>query len=146
MFVFSAGPERGSAWDCRVRLGSSLTQPRSSSSAFCSPSLALANLPAEPLLGAGTQGTREEGNNHPAQSHLGFLPRLPGLEAAGWMRGGPASPRCAPGDAQPEPLWPHAADGQGMKQVMAGHRQGLEQGQALTIPRRARTLPFAPPS
>lgn len=145
MFVFSAGPERGSAWDCRVRLGSSLTQPGRSST-FCSLSSALTNIPAEPLLGARTQGTREEGNKHPAHSHLGFLPRLLGLEAAGWMRGGPASTRYVPGDAQPEPLWPHTADGQGMKQVMAGHRQKLEQGQALTIPRQARTLLFAPPS
>ena len=134
MFVFSAGSEHGSAWDCRVRLGSSLTQPRRSS-AFCSPSLVLANIPAEPLPSAGTQGTREEENKHPAHSHIGFLPRLLGLEAAGRMRGGPASPRCAPGDAQPEPPRPHTADGQGMKQVMAEHRQEMERGQALTIPR-----------
>lgn len=107
---------------------------------------ALADIPAEALPGAGAQGAREEGNKHPALSHLGFLSRLPGLEAAGWMHGGPASPRCAPGDAQPEPLWPHTAGGQGMEQAMAGHGQELEQGQALTIPRRARRLPFAPPS
>lgn len=144
MFVFSAGPERGSAWDCRVRLGSSLTQPRS---AFCSPSSALTNIPAEPLPVAGIRGMREEEEDkHPVHSHLGFLPWLLGLEAAGWMRGGPASPRRAPGDAQTEPLWPHTADGQGMKQVMAGHGQEMERCQALTIPGRARLLPAAPPS
>lgn len=109
MFVFSAGHERSSAWECRLRLGSSLARPPRSSSAFCSPSSALANVPAEPSLGAGTQGTGEGGNKHPAPSHLGFLPQLRGLEAAGWMHGGPVSLR----GVQPQPLWPHTAHGQG---------------------------------
>lgn len=128
MFVFSAGPKCGSAWDCGARLGPH-RQPRRS--AICSRGSALPDVPAEPQLGAGLRAGDRRGIS------IQFTPNL----AVSWswrqQDGCVRDLRALTplGDARPEPLWPHRAGNRGMKEVMAGHSQEPEQGQALTIPR-----------